>query len=79
MDPEATLAELRNLTELVKDDSLLCEEIYARFAALDEWLKSGGLLPREWAANRAGLSPSQYEPRREFCGACDDVCQRNHA
>lgn len=56
MDPDVTLAEIRELiaqdyrSELARDD--VCALI-ERVEALDNWLKRGGFLPKVWQTRRA--------------------------
>jgi len=60
MDPEAALANLRELCAQVlegdeegdptlEDSELRALEIAEQFQALDEWLCRGGFKPKEWA------------------------------
>lgn len=47
MDPNVTLAELRELAD--KPVSLdTCEEMQILFSALDSWLSKGGFKPTDW-------------------------------
>ncbi len=48
MDPNATLEELRRLTETcdLSDDEL--ERLVVLVRALDEWISKGGFLPKAW-------------------------------
>lgn len=52
MDPNATLAALRELVEVTNDGDPGGSARVARFAelveALDGWLTNGGFLPEEW-------------------------------
>ncbi len=56
MDPDAALAELRELLRSMasyegKDAFYLAgvaEEANEKFNALDEWIKKGGFLPKDW-------------------------------
>lgn len=47
MDPDATLARIREAIEQ-GDGRLLVELIFV----LDEWLSSGGFLPKDWDRER---------------------------
>ena len=60
MDPNATLAQLRELSKLaLPDDEDLADAFYDAtdrlaelanlFEALDGWIMKGGVLPKEWA------------------------------
>lgn len=51
MDPNATLAELREVVtaELEADPF---SPVAMRFAALDEWLSGGGFPPDAWVKNQ---------------------------
>lgn len=53
MDPNATLAEIRELieTENTLKDGQYTDDIIERFEALDEWLSKGGFLPADWDNN----------------------------
>ena len=54
MDPQASLDRLRELLvvgqDLREED---VEEVAELFEALDDWLKRGGFLPREWSKSRS--------------------------
>lgn len=59
MDPDETLAELRELCNKMSAFNLSFErklelghEIRDRFEALDEWLTMGGFRPKEWRATK---------------------------
>jgi hypothetical protein len=58
MDPDATLKALRELaaqtTHGLDSESLsvIAYQQAELFAALDQWLQSGGFLPDAWAQNR---------------------------
>lgn len=43
MDPDVTLAQIRELDAEGNSD-----EAMFLFHALDDWLKSGGFLPKDW-------------------------------
>ncbi|MEQ7006435.1 hypothetical protein ABN028_09540 [Actinopolymorpha sp. B17G11] len=53
MDPDATLAELRELAKCIDvldyDDAIRVVELAS---ALDGWLSGGGILPTPWNRNR---------------------------
>jgi hypothetical protein len=56
MDPNETLARLRELAE--KPVSLdVCEEMQGLFDDLDQWLSKGGFKPAAWDPQ-----PQQYKP-----------------
>lgn len=58
MDPDATLAEIRQLNEKAKQAPLGIEDtdqLSILIEALDEWLTKGGFLPTEWNALRSPL------------------------
>lgn len=63
MDPNTTLADVRQLAQLVREDGLLPEALQQhavrlgeRFAELDEWLTQGGHVPGDWElSSRATL------------------------
>lgn len=50
MDPNETLADLRNMFSLSHGDMETADvaAIRDRFDALDEWLSKGGFLPGDW-------------------------------
>jgi hypothetical protein len=52
MDPNETLAQIRNLSFRLRggeaSDGRLANELAAAVHALDEWLLKGGLLPKAW-------------------------------
>lgn len=56
MDPNAILAQIRAVINLVRDDETArtldayaeLEKITDEAEALDEWLSGGGFLPTEW-------------------------------
>ena len=51
MDPDAVLQELRELYNLAQDDAMTAEDGVAAvclFDDLDNWIISGGFLPKEW-------------------------------
>lgn len=50
MDPNAALAEIRELVKRENDDQDGSWAIAAveRFEALDEWITNGGFLPADW-------------------------------
>lgn len=50
MDPNATLREIRELSERVSEwpKESLADELIEKFDALDAWLQSGGFLPDAW-------------------------------
>lgn len=50
MDPDATLRELRNIVNC--PDDFTVEYAAELFAALDDWLSSGGFKPADWAGVR---------------------------
>jgi hypothetical protein len=57
MDPDATLAMLRDLAESVGEyhDSDLggvAHELADLFGALDQWILRGGYLPAAWERNK---------------------------
>lgn len=53
MDPNATLATLREIVSLARTNSAdpagLISDLVETFPALDEWLSSGGFLPADWS------------------------------
>ena len=51
MDPNATLAEIRQLVQAVADGDTTNEDalaLAAKFDELDEWLSTGGFIPKSW-------------------------------
>jgi hypothetical protein len=57
MDPNATLAEIREITSLHQQGEIAdALDSFDRLAeltfALDEWISKGGFLPAAWAAGR---------------------------
>lgn len=60
MDPEANLKEQREIARQLVDGTIesegYLEERATRLAelvlALDEWIRSGGFLPRQWSKGR---------------------------
>lgn len=65
MDPDQCLKELRELIEKMNSGDARADLEYAggigqeladKADDLDEWLKKGGFLPQEWAAQRPGES-----------------------
>lgn len=58
MDPNAALEELRKLIETVMNDwdsdtaTQTEVEMANLFAALDEWLTKGGVLPNQWSRHK---------------------------
>jgi hypothetical protein len=54
MDPNATLQELRELTEQerIGGDGSHAERICELFDALDGWISKGGFLPADWIGVR---------------------------
>lgn len=64
MDPDATLAEIRQLNEAAKQAPLNVEQtdqLSVLIEALDEWLTKGGFLPTEWNALRTPLRTTPGE------------------
>lgn len=63
MDPDATLATMRDLRQAIMtstggdEDALRSDafELAELVEALDEWLTKGGFLPTEWNAMRSPL------------------------
>lgn len=56
MDIEAALIEARALTHRLlneEGDEGDAGRLAELFEAIDEWLKSGGFLPKSWRGNRA--------------------------
>ena len=51
MDPDATLAELRELID-TGDFETCPSRLVELFQGLDEWLFKGGFLPTDWSARR---------------------------
>lgn len=51
MDPNTTLAELRELCSITGEENY-SERIAELFEALDQWLSRGGSLPTDWNVNR---------------------------
>lgn len=51
MDPEQTLAELREMVTRVNDGTgrVDVDEFAEKFDALDTWLSKGGFLPGGWS------------------------------
>lgn len=57
MDPDAILAEMRELAAKARGGSPHANRTLRwKFEELDEWLSKGGFLPKEWRKNRS-LSP----------------------
>jgi hypothetical protein len=64
MDPNTTLAELRQLSKMALDtavpftpddlDALETDFVHFAelFTALDNWMSTGGFLPKRWSKNR---------------------------
>lgn len=57
MDPNATLARLRELLAVDPDESPEAalenfDEVAEKFKALDEWMSNGGFLPTDWRDDR---------------------------
>lgn len=49
MDPDETIAQLRNLSrEAMRGNPVDCMDLAEAFYDLDEWLSNGGFLPRVW-------------------------------
>jgi len=66
MDPNATLQEIRHLTQLLRDyeslgitnskeHALGVRGLLEHVSALDEWLAAGGGLPKAWDRDPLGL------------------------
>jgi hypothetical protein len=50
MDPNKTLEIIRkSVNAIVWDEETDITELAEAFEALDEWLKTGGFLPADWA------------------------------
>jgi hypothetical protein len=51
MDPNATLAGLRELVERVQNGTgrVDADEFAEKFEALDGWITKGGFLPADWS------------------------------
>lgn len=60
MDPNQTLAEIRELLISIEDSAMrdmggirvMSANLTEKFHSLDEWLKNGGFLPNEWQRYR---------------------------
>lgn len=50
--------------ELVQAEDLL-SDLYESVNALNEWMKSGGFLPKEWQKKRTGPSTDEVVPSVE--------------
>lgn len=67
MDPDANLAEQRELSRLLyeafENDAAMARGSVARLIelrnALDEWIRTGGFLPRAWASQDDEQRPEQ--------------------
>lgn len=62
MDPDANLEEQRHLAEFVlaggehdADAWDAAQRLAELVLALDEWVRKGGALPREWRQNKEGV------------------------
>ena len=50
MDPDTCLSKIRQLAGVVQiDDDPYLAELVEHIEALDEWLSTGGFLPKHWA------------------------------
>ena len=53
MDPNETIAHLRNLSrEAMRGNPVDCTDLAEAFYDLDEWLSNGGFLPGAWENRR---------------------------
>jgi len=58
VDPDAALANMRELVEQVHNDGWVDpgsieEQMAEQFQALDDWLSKSGFLPAEWQRHRS--------------------------
>lgn len=63
MDPNATLARIRELAaqlEIDSSDPYVVEELAEQFTALDEWLSKGGFKPSAWVTPITVSMPPRY-------------------
>lgn len=64
MDPNATLASLREMIAEINDGKPAGSATAVRFAelveALNEWLERGGFLPTDWQASRDAIQIGDY-------------------
>jgi len=79
MDPDATLNEIRELIVDFNDTSkslasrnISLEAMAEKFQALDDWLNSGGFLPRSW-----DLSVAIADHEEIWCNRCDRDNEHN--
>jgi len=61
VDPDACLAEIRELAKSIMNSNLIhqrikeASDLAVRVEALDEWMSTGGFLPEDWAKGRPSL------------------------
>lgn len=59
MDPDKTLEDIREVCRLSYREAYDAQEALTLFRALDEYLSSGGALPRAWAeGGRESVPPT---------------------
>lgn len=63
MDPDVALEIIRNNCQVLvdHDDSNSSQETAEAFLALDEWIQSGGFLPKLWRQRRTLVSEYDVE------------------